>query len=254
MIYGTMVDIAEVMENSEVDTTFSLAATALIQGFEPDGDPGFDLDVLRLNPAVQALRDSVEADIVAVVIRNVTSPNVIVCGWSYVQRPGCADPNEPPIPGCNPGPSFAPWAIHFSAVDCLRSKLVGVHELGHNLGCEHDDVFAVPPEAAVYPFAFGYYYFSTIDEDTFNTVMAVFPGAAYKTPYISNPNVIHPIHNRPVGSETANNARTILLTTPAVAGFRGASSERIFFGDFESGALSEWSEVIPGTNAVSLTY
>lgn len=251
MIYGTMADIAEVMANSNVDIAFQVAATALLEGFTPTGVQEQDLEALRTDLAIQATRDAYSADVISVILRNSSDDAgapVDVCGWSYVQRPGCADPGNPPIPNCNPGPEFAPWAIHFSAVNCLRSKLVGVHELVHNFGGEHDRVFSVPPEDAIYPFAFGYYYFSTMQEDTFNTVMAIFPGSNFKIPYLSNPNVTHPVHNRPVGSEEANIARTVLLTAPAVEGFRGPPAEIIFIGDFESGGLTEWSSVNPEPN------
>ena len=153
-IYETFGTANEVFDSSGGLVRLHIARIARLDGYTPTGDPDFDLKTLRANLAIQAARDLYSADVVAVIVRNgVEGGPVDVCGWAFVQRPTCADPDDPPIPNCGPGVDFNDWAYHFAAVNCLSAALTHIHELLHNMGGEHNrGLNSVPESAASYVF------------------------------------------------------------------------------------------------------
>jgi|GEM_PF-5239669 len=65
------------------------------------------------------------------------------------------------------GPVFAPYAYSAVTVASLTS-LVPAHEIGHNMGCDHDPPDSgVPPSLASWPYAYGHYV-----DGLFSTVMS----------------------------------------------------------------------------------
>jgi hypothetical protein len=92
------------------------------------------------------------------------------------------------------------------------------HEIGHNLGCAHDREHISNP--GVFSYSYGYRF--TVDTNTYRTVMAYEPGI--RVPYFSSPDIL--FMGVPVGiaggaTNSADNARTINLTAPIVASYRG---------------------------------
>ena len=108
-----------------------------------------------------------------------------------------------------------------------RSSAVGTytlaHEVGHNLGCQHNRANAVNIAGEVAIGAFDYSYGYSIDLETtvYRSVMAV--GEGNRIPFFSNPNIV--FLGSPFGvSETdtnnaANNTLTIKNTASIAAGF-----------------------------------
>ncbi len=156
-----------------------------------------------------------------------------------VQRPGCADPGDAPIPGCNPGEDFAPFAYHFTAVNCTRDYRAYAHEQGHNLSGEHNrGTYSVEDHEAAYTFSFGYW---TVD---FGTLMSLKPSVTKIDFYFSNPNVFHEDFGVPVGTSEHNVARAIELLITSMAGFRGPSHPILFIDNFETGDTELWSSTV----------
>jgi hypothetical protein len=136
-IRGSVLDANVTLERSQINGRVEIAAMTLLEGFVPTGIPREDILTLQENETIRGLRDTLDADVVSIVLRNGEFGGPVpVCGWAIPQRPGCADPGQTPIVGCNPGPDFAPWAYHFTSVSC-RASLAFPHELGHTLSAEH---------------------------------------------------------------------------------------------------------------------
>lgn len=104
--------------------------------------------------------------------------------------------------------------------DALEGTLT--HEIGHNLGCQHDRENA-GSVTTLYPFGYGWR-FTPPNGQELRTVMAYTPGQAI--PYFSNPEVTY------MGSATgirvgdpqeSNNAEAIRRTMATVTGFRSPS-------------------------------
>lgn len=114
------------------------------------------------------------------------------------------------------------------------SELVGtftfVHEISHNLGCQHDRENARGPDgetqAGAFPFSFGHRF--DFDGRTFRTVMAYPPGE--QLPFISNPFI--EILGVRLGVEeaeenSADNVETISRTASTVASFFDPATETL---------------------------
>lgn len=112
--------------------------------------------------------------------------------------------------------SFAPFAFSV-VVRRTAASLTLAHEIGHNLGLQHDRPHAIG--GALYPYAFGYQ-----DPPYFRDVMS-YPcsGAPCPAvPYFSNPFVLY--NGRPMGRvDSEDGARALRQTMPIAAGFRNAS-------------------------------
>ena len=109
----------------------------------------------------------------------------------------------------------------------MSSNSVFSHEIGHNLGCNHDrqNAYAVDGSspAGVYDYSYGYRFYGN-DGQMYRTIMAYPPGNVL--PYFSNPNLWAwwPI-NAPVGMQLgqwdeAYNALTITQNATEVSAYR----------------------------------
>lgn len=76
------------------------------------------------------------------------------------------------------------------------------HEIGHNLGLEHNPEDAGDASSSIFPYGFGH-----VMEDRFNTIMAYHPGCGggvyyrcqFEIPYFSDPEQFHPVSRLPLG-------------------------------------------------------
>lgn len=90
------------------------------------------------------------------------------------------------------------------ANNCMQSYFSFAHELGHLLGADHDVANDVAPP---YPYAHGY----VEPSNKWRTIMAYPCGSdCERWPFFSNPNVLHPTDNVPMGTfSLENNARVL---------------------------------------------
>lgn len=144
---------------------------------------------------VHAMRDAVRADQVTLLIANTTQ----YCGLGWLR--GKAD-----------------RAFTTVDVSCAANGLTFGHELGHNLGADHDASAGSPPFGLI-PDARGY----INPARTWRTVMAYPTGCAdpYSCTWLehfSNPNVFY--GGEPTGTAGANNARVIVEYAPVLAAHR----------------------------------
>ena len=157
-----------------------------------------DLSNLRSNPTIQALRNTHTADLVAMI-----GEMQGVCGIGYLM--GAAGGNQ------NNG-------FTATARSCAVGNLSFAHELGHNMGSQHNPENGSNP---TFPYGFGHYV-----NGSYRTVMSyVNPctSGCTRVAYFSNPNVI--FNGVATGIENArDNARSINNTSDWIANYRYSGS------------------------------
>lgn len=165
------------------------------------GTPSTDLSNLRNNAGIQTLRDAKKADLVAM-IGEVPS----VCGIGYLMGGNTTSGNQ------NNG-------FTVTHRTCVVGNLSFAHELGHNMGSQHNPENGSNP---TYPFGFGHYV-----NGVYRTVMSYVdpcPSGCTRRAYFSNPEVS--FAGFPTGIDNfRDNARSINLTADLIAAYRysGAS-------------------------------
>lgn len=147
---------------------------------------------------IHGLRDMYGADLVTLIVGGSQ-----YCGLGYLMT--------------NPGPGFESWAFSVVARGCATGFYSFAHELGHNLGCQHDRDHA---GSGAYDWSYGH----RASDSSWRTIMAYAPGSRIN--HFSNPNVMH--QGEPTGvvntsAQGADNAMTINATAAIVSEFRDAT-------------------------------
>lgn len=194
------VDVANTAyDNSQVSQDLALRGTEEIDYDESGVPVGAQLMWLRDDTGIASLRDAYAADLVAMISE--TPPG---CGRGYVMR--------------DPGPLFEPFAFSVIHRPCAVGNLSFAHELGHNMGLEHDPANSdAYPNGGSYPWSFGHF----VDGE-FRTVMAYSTECdlgCTRVAHFSNPDVIFSGHPTGIDNQR-DNARTLDLTAPIVEDFR----------------------------------
>lgn len=158
-----------------------------------------DLSNLRNSAAIQTIRNTVNADLVAA-IGEISG----ACGVGYLMGSN---------PAGNPNNGFT-----VTARSCAVGNLSFAHELGHNMGSQHN------PEngsGATYPYGYGHY-----ANGVFRTVMSYVdpcPNGCTRRAYFSNPFIAY--QGIPTGLDNLrDNARSINNTADAIANYRYSGS------------------------------
>ncbi len=216
LIATAVADANTAYGRSGIAATLRLAAAVELTGYVESADMSNDLNFLRGNAGVAAARDSVGADLVALIVAASTGG---ACGIGYL------------------GPS-ASYAHSVTARTCIVGNYTFAHEVGHNLGSHH-----APEDGASgawKTYAYGYKDYTA----NFRTVMAYAPGARILN--FSNPDVLH--NGRATGSATQRNALALREAFPIVQGFRSAVPPAV-----APGAPRNLASTVNG-NLVSLSW
>jgi peptidyl-Asp metalloendopeptidase len=200
--------------NSVVNVRLNVVGLSQL-AYTETGDMGLTLGHLRtpgdgFMDDVHALRDSVGADLVALI-----SNDTNYCGIAYLMT------------GVNSG--FASYAFSVTQPGCFAGHTLA-HEIGHNQGNAHDRANG---SSAAYPYSYGY---RTCDHpelangQSFRTVMAYSCTATPRVNHFSNPH-IHYNNAAPMGiayeadpAKAADNVRSMNNTAATIAAFRSGSA------------------------------
>ena len=139
---------------------------------------------------VHALRDQYDADCVALICQNGQ-----YCGIAYLMT--------------NVSTGFASSAFSVTNYSCATGYYSFGHELGHNMGSNHDPQNA---SSGAYSYSFGY----RTSNSSYRTVMAYSPGSRIRR--FSGPNVSY--NGYTMGNSSQDNHRSLNNTAPTVADFR----------------------------------
>lgn len=219
------------LANSGLAHRFRLAQMSAVS-YTESGDSSVDLARIRIAndgilDDVHALRNSVGADVVTLLTQASD-----VCGVGYVMTTNSS--------------SFAPFAFNVVIASCAGGNLTLAHEVGHNMGLQHD--IANAGGQGVTSYAYGYQL-----PGVGRTVMAYAcpssgPGCPraqmFSTPSYSFAN------GSPAGvADAADNARALNLTFATTAGYRTSSSSCAYAAAPTSFAVSAGA----GTARVTVT-
>lgn len=186
--------------NSNVPQRLNLVHAGEVN-YNEVNDLGDALNWVNNNATVASLRNTLGADLVALV-----TEGGVNCGLGYVMRTV----------------DVAFENLAFSAIkrSCAVANLSFAHELGHNMGLEHDPANGVNPADASYPYSFAHFV-----NGKFRTVMSYSDqcsSGCTKAPHFSNPSKNY-IGIATGISNQRDNARALRNTDSIVAAFRAGT-------------------------------
>jgi len=190
--------------NSEVSLTARVVGFREVD-YSDNGEMANALDDLTNGKGVfskvAALRNQMGADLV--VLLRVFKDDNDACGQGWQMT--------------SLNSSFEKWAFSVVQVGrisygsgyryCTDQTLA--HEMGHNMGCDHDAIYAT---GAVFKYSYGYCFYP------YKSVMAYCTSAETRVSHFSNPNVSY--NGIATGAEDANNAQSINKVKQTISQFR----------------------------------
>lgn len=214
-----LIELAEIetnqaFANSGIDASVRIVHTSELLGYSESSS--FDTELSRLRVPtdgyfddVHALRDLYGADQVTMIVNNESS-----CGIAYVQD--------------TPASWFDQLAFSVVSRNCATGYYSFAHELGHNLGCQHDHANAGSG-------AFSYSYGHRSTNNQWRTIMSYAPGTRIQ--HFSSPVVNYAGEATGVaegGANAADNAQTIRSLAAAMSDFRDRPVESYGQGKLNS--------------------
>ncbi len=211
----TVVHMAEVTYVEDNETALALAKLT----FPNDG----------VMDEVHLLRNTYDADMVSLIVY---TGNVGGIGWILDSLDG----------------NIAGQAFSITRYHSLGS-LTFAHELGHNMGCAHDQDNITAEGYRLFSYSRGWRFYAADDGNRKRTVMSYAPGT--RIPYFSNPDISYmgTATGVPPGSpDEAHNALTINTSAPHIAMNRPQIGEGEGEGDGEGTATPEgfYCEMLDG--------
>ena len=122
-------------------------------------------------------------------------------------------------------PGFGDWAYNVCSIQCVEGDYTALHEIGHNMGCGHPDMwqvnaYEVDPGPQLYPYSSAFYF--DVGGQPMGTIMAYdfdgFGGVYEPAPVFSSAS--HAYGGAAVGDANHDNTRTLRETFKYVAQYR----------------------------------
>jgi hypothetical protein len=189
--------------NSNISTRLNLVGFETLKMSE-FAEYGTILSAARADFEIGAIRASVKADLVCIMVSSSSSSSL--CGLANLTSSS----------------STAFSVVNFG---CAIGNLTFAHELGHNMGCQHNPENAVSPIFGAFPFSFGHY-----EVRRFRTIMGTASpndpcGNCTRLPFFSNPNV--KTGSLPTGiANKRDNAFTINQRAAVLANFNQSGTTK----------------------------
>lgn len=178
--------------------------------YTESGNPSTDLSNLRSNATIQTLRNTHNADLVALI-----SETAGVCGIGYLMGGSAGNQNN---------------GFTVTARGCAVGNLSFAHELGHNMGSQHN-----PENGSGATFSFGYGHYINGNYRTVMSYVDPCPSGCTRRPYFSNPAVT--FSGVPTGvADARDNARSINNLADVIANYR-YSGTSITLNNFNGGEV-----------------
>jgi hypothetical protein len=226
-IYYWVNETNEMLRDSKVPTRMRLVGVHEVDYIE--GGRGFGTHLENLTDTddgsmdeIHQLRDDTGADLVSLIVGEITN----ACGVAWrLQNPHFSGSSADAQRQFN-----SQYAFSVVSDLCADIGYTFPHELGHNLGCCHNeqDAGSCQPSSR-FPSPYGHRF--TGDFDQWRTVMSYDDafGSFARVPLFSNPDVQW--DGAPAGSSTANNAATLTTGRLDAARYRHAVTEATCLGD-----------------------
>ena len=207
--------------NSEVPGRIRLVAT-FPTDYEETGDGIDALNFITFSGDIALLRNRYSADLAAIISDDT---NVCGVGWLMTRY------NQQ-----------TPHSMTSANAFCLGGQTFA-HELGHNMGLDHDPANAFDPEDLIEIFAYGHF----VDGE-FRTIMS-YPNQCsepcHREDHFSDPDIILPESSLATGTAERNNAEVLRRTMPVVQNWRQqpvtlAEAAGLPGLEFETGGDGRW--------------
>lgn len=218
VIRTSMADTNRVFANSQIDVAMRLVHTAQVQ-YTESSDMADDLYALMLKgdgkmDQIHSLRDFYGADVVTLFVGPADLSGTLGIGFVLDSMTNSAWDDESAFTVVMNHPSYT------------LQDYVFTHELGHNLGSDHDPAHG--GGQGIFPFAQGHRF--QADGRWYIDIMAYYTAPTdTKIPYFANPGVLYP-PGQPnavaTGTATADLKRTFDITAPFVSQYRPTAPER----------------------------
>ena len=198
-------DANQIYQNSQINTRLNLVHTVEVD-YNASSSMGNDLGRIQktsdgVMDSLHTLRDTHNADLVHLIVEEADRG---LCGIAYLMSSLSA--------------GFEKWAFGVTRTDCLIGSYTLAHEVGHNMGSEHDPDHAQGTPLTSY--SYGYWEPS----DNWRTVMAYnCPSRCPQIPHFSNPDVHYDGHTTGVHNRQ-DNAKSMSSVLYTMANFRVGNS------------------------------
>ncbi len=218
--------------DSGVDQEVRLVHTAEMVGYNEPGSFNQILqDLQGTNDGkmdnVHSLRTQYGADCVSLLCMNTQ-----YCGLAYLMT--------------NVSSSFRSWAFSVVNYSCMQNSQTLAHELGHNMGSNHDPQNA---SSGAYSYSFGF----RTSNNQYRTIMAYSPGSEIDR--WSGPNVSY--NGFTMGNSSQNNVRSLNNTAATVASWKptvGSNGPSLQVPSLTAGQLATFTMVDCVPNGSGFIY